>query len=81
MFEGGDGIQWNYAVKCPYGEIKNSLFAAVWNYFQIYNGLEESSIDNAAHLRFPAEGATKTYSGTMGGQGTVTFTRTLKKNF
>lgn len=77
--QGGDGISWSYVLTCPFGEIRNTLFAAVSNYFMIMNDQETPSADQVGFLEYDSESDVKTFTVDMGGQGTVTIHRSWKK--
>ena len=79
ILEGGDGISWHYTLMCPYGNISNNLFGAVTHYLRIMMEQEELSSEEGGFFKLSAEGDEKTVMVDMGGQGTVTITRSLKK--
>lgn len=78
ILQGGDGVSWSYTLKCPYGDISNTLFAAVSNYFQIMNN-QETVNPELAMFEFDGYSDEKVFTVDMGGQGTVTIYRSMKK--
>lgn len=79
VFEGGDGVSWSYTLKCPYGDISNTLFGAVSHYFMIMNEQEELSSEEGGFFKLNALGDEKVFNVDMGGQGKVTIKRSWKK--
>jgi hypothetical protein len=79
LLEGGDGISWSYVLTCPYGEIKNTLFAAASEYLRIMNNQEVVSSEVPGYLEFDSENDEKVFNVDMGGQGIVTIKRSWKK--